>query len=131
FVGPAEKSAAPVVLKALGDPAPQVRRKAAFALRRVDPDPEAVVGPLVAALADKDGDVGQAVGAALTTFGKAAVPALVKAMQSDQADQCNRAIKALGDIGPAAEIAVPELAKLMHEPAKDTAETAATALAGI
>src|SRR4029077_13080396 len=50
FAGPAAKNSAPAVVKALTDYSAQVRRKAAFALGRIDPERELVVAALVGTL---------------------------------------------------------------------------------
>jgi HEAT repeat protein len=131
FVGPPAKAAAPLLVKALTDPAAHVRRKAAYALGRIDPDPATVAGPLVAALADADEDVRQAAAATLPGMGKAAVPALLKAAQTDKATLRNVAIKTLGEIGPAAAEAIPVLKGYLLAPDKGAGEAAADALAGI
>src|SRR5262245_17602646 len=50
FIGAPAKSATPNVVKALSDPSSDVRRKAAYALGRIDAEPEKVVDVLVNAL---------------------------------------------------------------------------------
>jgi HEAT repeat protein len=129
LVGPPAREAAPLLATALTDKSPQVRRMAAFALGRVNPDPDAAAPALVAALGDDDADVRQAAAAALIPLGKAAVPGLVKAAQGKKDALRNLAIKTLGDLGAAAEPAIPALKALLQD--KATAELAADALAGI
>lgn len=131
FVGPPARSAAPAVVKALEDKSAQVRRKAAYALGRIDAEPESVVAALVAALADGDDDVRQAAGEALPKMGKVAVPALTTALESDKANLRNVAIKLLGDIGSAAESAIPQIKAFLLDPSKGSADPAASALAAI
>jgi HEAT repeat protein len=131
FVGPPARSATPLVVKALSDSSPAVRRKAAYALGKIDPDPAAVVEALVAALGDADDDVRVAVAAALPSLGKLAVPALVKRLKYDDAKLRPLAAKVLGDIGPAAADAVPELKAILLNPMKGGGEAAADALAAI
>jgi HEAT repeat protein len=130
LVGPAAKGAAPDLVRALADKSAQVRRKAAYALGRVDPEPDAAAAALVGALEDADADVRTAAAAALVPLGKAAVPALVKALQGDKQALRPVAMKTLGEIGAAAERAIPDLKALLWKGEKD-AEPAADALAGI
>jgi HEAT repeat protein len=130
FIGPPVQSATPVVLRALGDTSAQVRRKAAYALGRINANPKLAVGPLVTALADPDTDVVQAVQDALPTMGKAATPLLVKILRSDNPTPRLRAIQTLGAIGADAAEAVPDLQGLLQS-GKGLAEPAANALAGI
>src|SRR5207302_1751132 len=99
-------------------------------LGRIDADPEAVVTGLVGALGDADEDVRQAAEESLPKMGKAAVPALIKAVHGDSAKLRNTAIKTLGAIGPAAAAAIPELKTYLLKPDKGAADTAASALAG-
>ena len=61
----------------------------------------------------------------LPKMGKAAVPALIKALEGDKANVRNQAIKTLGEIGAAAEPAIPELKKLLLQGEKGPAEQAA------
>jgi HEAT repeat protein len=130
FVGPPAKSATPEILKALADPSPAVRRKAAYALGRIDADPEAVVESMVAAMADKDNDVRQAIAEALPKMPAAAVPALNKALKENNKDLVPMAIHILGKIGPEAAPAIPNLEAILLAYKFGAAE-AADALAGI
>src|SRR5262249_28182326 len=131
FIGPSAKEARPIVVKALADKSDAVRRKAAYALGRIDPEPEKVVPALIAALDDSDNDVGQAAASTLPKMGKAAVPALMDAMKSDKVKLRNTAIIVLGQIGGEAEKAIPQLKAFLLNPDKGAAEHAADALAGI
>ena len=131
FVGPPAKSATPVVIKALADPSPQVRRKAAYALGRLDADPDTVAPALVAALADSDADVRAACAASLPKMSKAAVPVLLKALKGDQKGLWIMSMKILGEIGAESAPALPDLKAFLLQPERGLAEAAANALAGI
>lgn len=131
FVGPPATGATPVVVEALTDKSAQVRRKAAYALGRIDADPKLAVGPLIAALEDSNEDVRQAALAVLPKMGEAAVPPLLQAVKGDKAALRLMAVKALGEMGPPAAAAIPELKALLLATDKGTAEPAASALAGI
>jgi HEAT repeat protein len=131
FVGPPAKSATPLVVKAMSDPSAQVRRKAAYALGRIDADPDKVVGALVSALGDADDDVRQSAQGAIPMLGKVAVPHLIEAMKSEKSAVRLGAIKTLGDIGADAKDAIPELKTLLLKPKGDAGQAAANALAGI
>jgi HEAT repeat protein len=130
FVGPPAKSATPVILKALADPAAAVRRKAAYTLGRIDADPDSVVEALVAALADKDNDVREAAAEALPKMPKAAVPVLNKALKEGNEEALPMVMKTLGKIGADAAPAIPDLEALLLAH-KASAGGAADALAGI
>src|SRR5207253_1001757 len=120
------------VIKAMAeDKSADVRRKAAFALGNLDPDGETVVDPLVAALGDSDADVRQSAAASLPKISKVAVPALIKALQSDQKVLRTMAMQTLGGIGSAAAPAIPALKEIVLLGEKGVGEPAADALAGI
>src|SRR5262249_1559604 len=125
------KEATPIVVKALADQSAQVRRKAAYALGRIDPEPEKVVPALVAALEDTDEDVRQAVAGTLPKMGKAPPPPPIEGMKGTKAKLRDTAIATVGQIGAAADKAIPELRKLLLDPDKGASEPAADALAGI
>ena len=131
FVGAPAKSATPVVIKALADPAPQVRRKAAYALGRIDADPDTVAPALVGALGDADADVREACAASLPKMSKAAVPVLLKALKGDQKSLWTMSMKILGEIGAESAQAIPDLKAFLLQPDRGLAEAAADALAGI
>jgi len=130
FIGAPAKNSTPAVVKALGDPAADVRRKAAFALGRIDADPEAVVDVLVNALGDADNDVRQTAAQSLPKMSKVAVPVLIKSLKSDKADLKAMAITILGTIGAEAAPAIDDLKAILLG---NTAASgpAAIALAGI
>jgi HEAT repeat protein len=131
FVGPQAKDATPVVIKALSDPTAQVRRKAAYTLGRIDPDPITVAPALVAALADADNDVREACAGALPKMSKAAVPELIKALKGDQKGLWILSMKILGEIGAESAKAIPDLRDRLLQPDQASASAAADALAGI
>jgi HEAT repeat protein len=130
FVGPPAKSATPVVIKALADPSAAVRRKAAYALGRIDADPDQVVVPLVAALGDADTDVREAAAAVLPKMSKVAVPVMIEALKGDNKNLLVMAMKILGATGAEGAAAIPELKRHLLE-FKGFAEPAADALSGI
>jgi HEAT repeat protein len=130
FNGPAAKSAAPALFKALGDKSDAVRRKAAYALGRIEPDPDAAVTALIALLTDANPDVRGAAQSALAAQGSAAVPKLVELL-SDKLVVRGPAIAALADIGPGAGAAIPKLKELMLRPEMGAAAPAGDALAKI
>jgi HEAT repeat protein len=131
FIGPDATSATAAVLKALDDESADVRRKAAYALGRIDPDPEQVAGPLAKALADKSEDVRHTAAGALAKLGAPGAEALLKTLKSNDSAIRNLAIKTLGEIGPDAKVALPELKALLLDPDKGSAGVAADALAGL
>jgi HEAT repeat protein len=88
-IGPAAKTARPVIDEALGDPDKDVRYAAALALGMLGPS------------------------------GKGAVPVLLDAMRDDEVpwwwpNYWDRALKALGSVGPAAAAAIPALTEMLR-----------------
>jgi HEAT repeat protein len=130
FIGAPAKSATANVVKAMSDPAIDVRRKAAYTLGRIDAEPEKVVNVLVTALGDADNDVRQMAAQSLPKMSKVAVPVLIKSLNSDKAEIKMMSIKILGDIGSEAAPAIPELKDILFT-GKNGAEQAADALAAI
>ena len=132
LIGPKAVDKISAVIKALEkDSAADVRRKAAFALGNMDPEGEMVVGPLVAALGDRDADVRQSAATSLPKISKVAVPALITALKSEKIVQRTMAMQTLGAIGAAAAPAIPELKRIVQQAEMGVAEHAADALAGI
>lgn len=129
FIGAPAKSATDNVVKAMGDPAMDVRRKAAYTLGRIDAEPNKVVNVLVTALGDADTDVRQMAAQSLPKMSKVAVPVLIHAL-SDKSDIKLMAIKVLGDCGADAAPAIFELKDILIE-GKIGSKNAADALAAI
>jgi HEAT repeat protein len=108
---------------------PYVRAFAAWTLGNM----EAAAGdavPALAALVD-DPETGVVVSAALARIGpaaRAAVPALVAALQSEDAGRRWRAARTLGRIGPGAREAVPALVATLRDPNEGVRRHAARAL---
>ncbi len=130
WVGPPGKGAAPSVVKLLADENAEVRRKAAYTLGRIAPEPKAVVQHLIKALADKETAVSQAAANSLPKFGKAAVPALVKALKKDGPSK-KYAAQSLGKIGAEAKEAIPDLKEMLFKSDPDISRIAANTLAKI
>lgn len=132
FVGPPAKSADQAIAERLrGDASAEVRRKAAYALGRINADPDSVVADLIGALNDASEEVRQAASESLPKMGPAAVTPLRKALQDPSEKMRDTAARTLGALGAAAEPAIPELKALLLDPEKKTADAAADALAGI
>jgi HEAT repeat protein len=132
FIGSDAKSASSAVVKALGDKSADVRRKAAYALMRIDPDPAEVIDPLAIALGDGNDDVRNAAAKALAKLGEPAATALLKLFKTNDDPKVRiLVVKTLGDIGPAAKAAIPQLKAFLLDPTKGATQTAAEALAGI
>jgi len=131
FVGAPAKGATPAVVLALSDTSAQVRRKAAYAVGRIDPDPALAVNALVTRLADREEDVRQAAAETLPKMGDAAVPALIRMLYNDKPNHADVAVRLLGEIGAGAAPAIGELKKLLLAPSQGLAPAAAEALAKI
>lgn len=84
------------LLQRLGDPDPQVRKRAAEALGRIG-DPHAV-GPLLRSLADPDPPVRQAVEQALSRIRAEGIGPYLKALHRGDLAEKQAALEALGDL---------------------------------
>jgi len=104
-----------------------VRRKAAYALGRVAPDPESALPVLLTALEDKNPEVRGAAAEATARFGVKAVPGLVKILETSGSVEAKQAATtALGEIGAEAKAAIPILRKSMLETPGAAPQAAAT-----
>lgn len=130
FIGTPAKSATPMIVKALSDPAPDVRRKAAYTLGRIDADPNLTVNALVAALTDTDVDVRLTASESLPKMSKHAVPVLIHALHDAKKELRPMVIKVLGNCGAEAAPAIPELRTMLLKNQGES-QAAAEALAGI
>jgi HEAT repeat protein len=133
--GPAARPALAGLARALAEPDP-VRKAAAEALPRVDPNwatspelEEAIAG--LAAELKRAGDLGQGAADALVVIGPASVPALVRALASDDRIEREAAANTLGRLGPAARDAVPALQTTLRDQHGWVRDAAARALRAI
>jgi len=113
--GSRSSTAAPELLTILREP--DLRYAAASALRRIHPDPVAVLAPLRAAVKDPDPAVRRIAIGVLGALGSAAAPAvpeLIEALGDPDPHVVGAAIDALGAMGPAAAAANDALRSLME-----------------
>ncbi|MCI0458601.1 MAG: HEAT repeat domain-containing protein [Gemmataceae bacterium] len=111
-IGPAARESAPALVRVLADPDEDVRRKAAGALGEVGGQAEEVV-PALVKLFHEDPDVADAAAEAAGRFGKAAAPALLKALEDPKTR--HSALRALTSLGADARSALPLLRRLLAE----------------
>jgi HEAT repeat protein len=124
------KDAVPALTDALRDENPATRRAVLEALRSVGSDATLAAPGVQAALGDEDADVRRAAAYALPAIqGADAVHALTDALEDPRT--CWFAADALGELGPDARPAVPELLLLKSSGNPVTRETATRALARI
>lgn len=95
----------------LNDPAPEVRQCAALGLAAT-PD-EAAIQPLIRALGDEDGIVGNLAVNALVKIGSAAVPSLIEVVKSALQSARIHALRALAEIRD--HRAIPVMMQVMGE----------------
>jgi len=95
----------------LNDPAPEVRQCAALGLA-ARPD-EGAVQPLIRALSDKDGMVGNLAVNALVKIGSAAVPSLIEVVKNAPQSARIHALRALAEIRD--HRAIPVMMQVMGE----------------
>jgi HEAT repeat protein len=127
------KLAWPALLKALKDPAAEVRSAAAYSLGRIGADAKADVPALTGALEDKEADVREAAGIALGDVGpaaKAATPALVRALKDRQGTVALAAAQALQRLDPDAFVrsALPVLIAIIRDKDSEVRDKAVFAL---
>jgi HEAT repeat protein len=129
-LGPFAKSAAPALQEASASESLGIRVEAATALWLVTGKPEAAVAVLIEKLEDLT--VGCKAAEALVEIGppaaEAAVPAITKLLESEDAVSRLCAAEALGRIGPAAKSAVPALTGRLEDADEDVRGAAAQAL---
>ena len=111
-VGKGAKSAAPALVKTAADTDFHVRRESVEALKAIG-DAELANPVLAAALEDKDPSVRVAALDALTEFGAASVPVLANALSKP--DTRYWAALAIGELGPVAKGALPQLTEALAD----------------
>jgi len=111
-VGKGAQSAAPALVKSAADPDFHVRRESVEALMSIG-DVELANPVLAAALEDKEPSVRVAALDALTEFGAAGVPVLASALSKP--DTRYWAALALGELGPVAKGALPQLTEALSD----------------
>jgi HEAT repeat protein len=121
--------AVPSIVALLEGDDPRMRMEAVETLGEIGPAASAAVPPLMQVLQGEDGLLTITAAHALSQIGEAAVGPL-RAMLSESGYQL-LAATILGDIGPAAAGAVPELVRLIDAEDEDVRRAALLALAGI
>jgi HEAT repeat protein len=127
-MGPEARMAAPMLMTALNDPDPAVRKAIIVTLDKLGVPAEHMVPRLIALLPtsnriDAIKSLGRYGGAA-----REAVPALVGLLKDPAADVRWNAAQALGLIGPEARQAVPDLIAALHDEDADVREHGAESL---
>jgi hypothetical protein len=110
--GPGARSAIDELTKALGDPGPDARIAAAWALSQLESAGAGAVAGLKGALSDPDARLRSLSAVALRSIGSKAVdavPELIRALKDPAPYVRAPAADALGSIGPGARAAVPAL----------------------
>ncbi|MHC4974504.1 MAG: HEAT repeat domain-containing protein [Planctomycetota bacterium] len=118
-----------LILAALQDPHPHVRREAVEQLAHADPEVDGVVAGAVAALHDEAFVVRLDALSALADFGEHAAPAVPELIRLlDDSVLRDNAMRTLGKIGPPAKAAQPKLVAALEDTDRDIRYEAADAL---
>ena len=132
-----KETVVPLIVNALQDPAPVVRMMAVRALDKIDPQNSAnskSVSVLVGCLSAPDGYFRGATSEAARILGElhrdpdVAIPALIRALQSDDGYLRYNAAAALGKFGSQAKAAVPALTKALQDSDAQVRRQAAAAI---
>ena len=125
--------AVPALCKALKEGDEFLREDAATALGRIGPDAKAATDDLAKTLKDKETRVRVAAAVALWHISRrqAAIPALVKILQSPMEWERTRAVNALAEIGPEAKAALPALDAALNDEDEFVVSRAAETLGSI
>ena len=138
---PVSRSAVSELAKALGDSQEEVRMNAALTLSRLREAARPAVPALLLALANDENDTNAKVHfmtirqVVILALGRAssgdaiAVPALLAVLKKSPTRETRSVTaRALGEIGVAAEPAIPDLEKLLTDPHRDVSQAAESAL---
>jgi len=133
-IGPGAKEAIPPLIESMSDEDSDVRDAALSALTSIsadNKDNQEVLAAFVGALGDERGFVSSRALELVVDRGKAVVPALLEAMNSEDDNLHMNSIVAIGKIGPEARDAVPRLIKELRVGDDSLREAAAIALGEI
>jgi len=115
YIGPLASEAMPALVQATGDDERRVRHAAIWALDRVVTEPARIIPPLVDLLGHENPYTRYDASLAIARRGKAAVPALVKAVADTSVPRRRAAAYALSNIGPAAKDATDALIRALTD----------------
>ena len=117
-LGEVSAPAIPDLAKALSDTDTMVRREAAEALGMVGPKAQSAIPALVKALSDTHGEVTVHAASSLGRLGAPAVKAVTPLLKDESLRSL--ALAVLGDFGPEAKPAIPDLLPLLRDKDVDT-----------
>ena len=129
FIAEPASPAVPALAKAIVDKDVRVRRNAVHALLRIHPGPAIGLPLYVKALQDADPGVVADVLATAAEMGEKVVPGATIALKNPKARYW--ALLLLGEVGPAAKTATPEVAKLLSSDEVEVRMQAALTLGAI
>jgi hypothetical protein len=140
-MGPAARAAVPELARALADEEPAVRMNAAVALARLGAEGRPAVPALIEAVERKGNrtnlgtfsftiqEMAARARGRASAGSTAGVTVLTRALKAARSAQVRRGLaRALGEVGPAARPAVPQLQALLRDETSEVRETAAEAL---
>lgn len=128
-IGAAAKSAGPALVNLVADKDGNVRRAALLSLRAIKPGPAVTLPVFAKVLKEADPETRMHILHAIASAGEDAVPGLIVALQHPEIKYW--AILVLGDLGPKAKAAVPQLTALLKDESIQVRREAAMALGAI
>jgi HEAT repeat protein len=128
-IGEPARGAAANLARLIVDKNSKVRRAALLALRAIKPDRSVTLPIISKALADAEPATRIHALHSIASMGEAAMPALLKALDHPEARYW--AILVIGELGPKAKLAVPQLTKLLRDESVQIRREAVMALGAI
>ncbi|HEV3259903.1 MAG TPA: HEAT repeat domain-containing protein, partial [Gemmataceae bacterium] len=126
-IDPKDPNIVPALGRALGDDMREVRASAAAALGKLGPGAKAALPALKKALnSEQEGQ--EDLIKVLVQIGPAAVPTLIELLGAEKPEIRSQAATILGDMGPAARVAVPALKEALQDQEPVVRSAAAAAL---
>jgi HEAT repeat protein len=131
LIGPRDPRVLPALAGMVQDPDPAVRKRAVYALRRMGSKAKPAVPSLVRALEDEDREIRLMAAYALGHMqlkDESVIIALLPMLKDEYPKVRQAMLQFLGDLGPAARVALPAVRQALDDPDADVRGEASEAL---